>query len=237
MNTFTVCKTTATSSQKQFRGDFAAATTLEAQQAAAAKATKLSKDRWMHEEQSATMLELEDAAWCGKALLSEAIRFQYTHSSKRLTKVLLERCPLMGHAQRRYEEDCAFNLEEKTQQHMVGLALYRAQSERVEAGEALMTKDEVQELRAQLDREIEVPEICPSSIVAPMAPELARAMWADLEVMMGAAPKAMAKCAAPVPQHQAASLDDVKAKYNQAIGTFTQLQLWRVKKSKNSQQC
>ena len=221
-----------------FRADLCA----EQQEAVVAKTHQIHHDRWVHahEETTTSLLSAQDSAWCGKALLSEAIRFQYSHKSKRLTKTLLERsCPLMQREQSRYEEDIAFSLEEKQRLILIEQHLQRLPNV------GTMSEAELEDARDKLDRQIDAPEIEARDIVAPMAPELAQAMWHDFDLLLGVAPVQQQQ-----PQQLAGkaqegaggvhrssspvfnSPKEIKAKYAQAMGSFTQLQLWRVKRSK-----
>lgn len=253
-NTFTVRATMATeNSTKLFRAD------LDHQQQVSMTVDHKydTLDKWVLAQENSTYLKAADAAWCGKALLAEAMRYQFANKSKRLTKTLLERCPLMEYNQSRYEEDIAFQVEEQYRAKLVTEALHQKFSE----GELeQMDEDEIEDERELLDRTVRVPELEAKDIVAPVAPELAQAMWQDFDVVLGVAhPRDISKPASVKKnalQSSAKSLvgsgmqfhqqqpagfsasvmpmtpEETKNKYCQTINTFTQLQLWRVKRSK-----
>lgn len=108
--------TTSPTSSSSFRSDLDGG--LEVQKVNLSKIKKSKLEAWAYELHNDTLLTPQDLAWCGKALISEAINYQYKNKSKKLTKAFLAKVPLMAHYQRRFEDDFVFDLEEE-----LGMAL------------------------------------------------------------------------------------------------------------------
>ena len=232
-NVFTTTFVSKTSAAPVRRSDVK---NLEAQKASIAKSSKSSMDSWVQDEQTKTLLPAQEMAWCGKALLAEAMRYQFRHGSKKLTKTLLEKAPLMSCHQRRFDEDFAFDLEEKQRSEIIDAAL-----DHMKAVNPTITEEELVEERRALDCRISVPEIDPSSVTAPMAPAIAQAMWNDFDVVLGTTSTATTKkddvpmpttTPAPAKGQTMMSLQETRSKYAAAVNHFSQMMLWRLSSPK-----